>query len=62
MARAAVLRIADFQLAAEPTPRWDDELRAFLSGDTNGEPLFHAIYDSVLDEPIPARILEALRG
>ena len=62
MARAAVLRIADFQLAAEPTPSWDDELRAFLDGDTNGEPLFHAIYDNVLDEPIPARLLEALRG
>jgi hypothetical protein len=62
MARAAVLRIADYQLAAEPTPSWHDELRAFLDGDTNGEPLFHAIYDSVLDEPIPARLLEALRG
>ncbi len=62
MARAAVLRIADFQPAAEPTPSWDDELRASLDGDTDGEPLFHALYDSVLDEPIPARLLEALRG
>jgi hypothetical protein len=62
MARAAVLRIADFQTAAEPAPSWDGELRAFLEGETNGESLFHALYDSVLDEPIPARLLEALRG
>lgn len=62
MARAAVLRLSDFQIAAEPSPSWDDELRAFLSGETNGESLFHAIYDGVLDEPIPGRLLEALRG
>ena len=62
MSRAAVLRLSDIQLAPEPAPRWDDELRAFLDGETHGEPLLHALYDNVLDEEIPARLLEALRG
>lgn len=62
MARAAVLRLSSIQFAPEPAPRWDDELRAFLSGATNGGPLLHALYDSVLDEEIPGRLLEALRG
>jgi hypothetical protein len=59
MARTATLRWTD--TIAEETLSVAAEIRAFLDGDTNGEPLLHALYDHVLDEPIPARLLEALR-
>jgi hypothetical protein len=62
MARAAVLRLSDLPFEPEPGPSWDDELRAFLNGDSNGGPLLHAIYDDVMEEAIPARLLKALRG
>jgi len=31
----------------------DRRIRDFLIGDTHGEDLFHALYDHVLDEPVP---------
>ncbi|MGE5269248.1 MAG: hypothetical protein ACM3JG_06190, partial [Thiohalocapsa sp.] len=34
----------------------DGEIRAFLAGKTDGEDLLHAIYDHVIDEPIPDRL------
>ena len=40
----------------------DREIREFLAGKTDGEDLLHAIYDDVLDEPIPERLLAVLRG
>lgn len=33
----------------------------FLDGKTHGEGLFHALYDHVLDEPIPERMRALLR-
>jgi len=42
--------------------RTDGEIRDFLAGKTDGEDLLHAIYDDVLDEPIPDRLLAVLRG
>jgi hypothetical protein len=33
-----------------------DRIMAFLDGDTHGEELFHALYDHILDEPIPSRL------
>ena len=60
MARTAALRWTD--IAIDAPPSINDEIRAFLDGETNGEPLLHALYDHVLDEAIPARLLEALRG
>jgi len=59
MARTATLRWTD--TIADETLSVAAEIRAFLDGDTNGEPLLHALYDHVLDEPIPVRLLEALR-
>ena len=39
----------------------DRDIRDFLAGKTNGEDLLHAMYDDVLDEPIPERLLAVLR-
>jgi hypothetical protein len=39
-----------------------EQIRNFLAGHTNGEALFHALYDDVLDEPIPERLLAVLQG
>jgi hypothetical protein len=50
--------------AVEPTAPLSalaDSIRAFLDGETNGEALLHALYDHVLDEPIPPQMRELLR-
>jgi hypothetical protein len=60
MVRTAALRWTDIETDALPSVA--DEIRAFVEGETNGEPLLHALYDHVLEEPIPARLLEILRG
>jgi hypothetical protein len=39
----------------------DRDIRDFVAGKTDGEPLLHALYDHVLDEPIPERLLTLLR-
>jgi len=43
-------------------PSVDRDIRDFLAGRTDGEDLLHALYDHVLDEPIPERLRAALRG
>ncbi|HEV2301498.1 MAG TPA: hypothetical protein VGR91_08005 [Stellaceae bacterium] len=37
------------------------QVRAFLDGRTHGEELLHALYDHILDEPIPERLTAVLR-
>lgn len=34
----------------------DRDIRDFLAGKTDGEDLLHALYDHVLDEPVPQRL------
>ncbi len=34
------------------------EIAAFLAGATNGDDLLHALYDHILDEPVP----QSMRG
>jgi len=34
----------------------EDEILPFLDGRTHGEELLHALYDYVLDEPIPEQM------
>jgi hypothetical protein len=49
--------------ATEPTaaaPTTSDQIHAFLDGKSNGEELLHALYDYVLDEPIPPQMRELL--
>jgi hypothetical protein len=37
------------------------ELERFLSGESDGGPLFHALYGEIVDEPIPERLLAMVR-
>lgn len=37
------------------------EIERFLDGDSDGGVLFHALYGSIADEPIPERLLAVLR-
>jgi Anti-sigma factor NepR len=44
-------------LGPEITPRQVEcDIRVFLAGRTNGETLLRALYDHVLDEPVPQRL------
>jgi len=38
----------------------DRDIRDFLAGKTDGEGPLHKLYDHVLDEPIPERLLALL--
>ena len=40
----------------------EHRIRAFLDGKTNGEDLLHALYDHVLDEPIPESMRALLKN
>jgi hypothetical protein len=49
---------------AEPivvTSPVDRDIRDFLAGKNDGEDLLHALYDHVLDEPVPERLKSLLR-
>jgi hypothetical protein len=36
-------------------------MRAFVAGESDGDDLLHALYDHVLDDPIPQRLRDLLR-
>lgn len=44
-----------------PVSSADRDIRDFLVGRTDGEDVLHALYDHVLDEPVPERLLAVLR-
>ena len=44
-----------------PVRSVDSQIRAFLSGENDGEELLRAIYDHVLDEPVPERLKALLK-
>jgi hypothetical protein len=37
------------------------EIRDFVTGKTDGENVLHALYDHVLDEPVPERLTALLK-
>src|SRR5216684_608392 len=39
----------------------DRDIRDFLAGRNDGEDLLHALYDHVLDEPVPQRLRALLK-
>ncbi len=39
----------------------DRDIRDFLAGRTDGEDVLHALYDHVLEEPVPEKLLTLLR-
>jgi hypothetical protein len=51
-------RPAGFKVPLCPVER---EIRDFLAGKNDGEDLLHDLYDHVLDEPVPERLLALLR-
>jgi hypothetical protein len=42
-------------------PSVDSDIRDFVAGRTDGADLLHAIYDHVLDEPVPQRLRAVLQ-
>jgi hypothetical protein len=44
-----------------PVSPVDRKIREFLDAKTHGEDLLHALYDHVLDEPVPERLTMLLR-
>jgi hypothetical protein len=51
------------RLAAEPqiaTASVDKAIRDFLAAKNDGEDLLHALYDDVLQEPVPQRLRDLL--
>ncbi len=46
----------------EETDAVGEQLLDFLDGRTDGEELLHALYDHVLDEPVPERMRALFRG
>ncbi|HUK61231.1 MAG TPA: hypothetical protein VLV50_18520 [Stellaceae bacterium] len=52
---AAPLPVEDFDSMVE------ESIVRFLSGETDGEDLFNALYGHMLEEPIPAEMLELVR-
>jgi hypothetical protein len=55
---AAKCRPVEPRLVGSPVDR---DIRDFLVGKTDGEDLLHALYDRVLDEPVPDRLRALLR-
>jgi hypothetical protein len=47
--------------APEKTEAVEEQMLKFLEGRTHGEELLHALYDHVLDEPIPERMRALFR-
>lgn len=43
-------------------PSIEEQIADFLDGRTHGEELLHALYDHVLDEPIPPQMKALLQG
>jgi hypothetical protein len=50
-----------FAESTSPAHSVDNQIREFLAGDSNGEDLLHAIYDHILDEPVPERMRALLK-
>ncbi|MBV9522450.1 MAG: hypothetical protein JO010_06640 [Alphaproteobacteria bacterium] len=46
---------------ANLTGKASREIEEFLRGLNSGERLLHAIYDRVLEEPVPARLTKLIR-
>jgi hypothetical protein len=55
---AAKCRPVEPRLVRSPVDR---DIRDFLAGKNEGEELLHALYDHVLDEPVPERLRSLLR-
>lgn len=53
------LAAAEFRIAR---PSVEEQIADFLDGRTHGEELLHALYDHVLDEPIPPQMKALLQG
>jgi hypothetical protein len=61
---AMYLAVKRLDAAVEPrvAMSWiDKDIRDFLTGKNDGEEVLHALYDHVLDEAVPQRLLDVLK-
>lgn len=56
---AAAAPVEDADILAEFLPI-SAQIEHFLAGDTSGRALFQALYDHILDEPVPQRLKAVL--
>jgi hypothetical protein len=49
-------------LRVDPLGSVEDQIVEFLDGKTHGESVLHALYDHILDEPIPGRMRALFRA
>ena len=62
---ALVMNLAikcSFAESITPVRSIDSQIRGFIAGDNDGEDLLHALYDHVLDEPVPERLRALLKS
>ena len=59
---ASQIAVSTFAGSLSGNSAIDRDIRDFLTGKNNGEELLHALYDDVLDEPVPDHLLAILRG
>jgi hypothetical protein len=58
----AVVSLAAYELDLQDAASVDLEIRRFVTGQTSGGAVLEALYGDVADEPIPASLLQLLRG
>jgi hypothetical protein len=56
------LAAAAYELDLQDAAAVDLEIRRFVTGQTNGGAVLEALYGDVVDEPVPAALLQLLRG
>jgi hypothetical protein len=53
---SVVFHTCNFLYTVHSSSAVEDEIADFLDGKTHGETVLHALYDPILDEPIPGRM------
>lgn len=57
---SASSKLAVFDIVRQSQDPIGQEIERFLAGESDGALLLHALYDTIADEPIPARLLAVI--
>jgi hypothetical protein len=57
---SASSKLAVFDIVRQSQDPIGQEIERFLEGESDGALLLHALYDTIADEPIPARLLAVI--